>query len=89
MRITKQRLQIVVDRINELMEVPKSAKYGDDGFYCLDWAYGAPALVMCYNGSERVIISRRTARELHDGMQCYIDGLQAGVAIALRDQGAC
>ncbi len=77
MRITKDRLQLVVDRINYLMCVPKTAKYGDVGFYCLDWAYGQPALIRCGRGGEIVIISRRTSRELHDCMCSYADGVAA------------
>ena len=87
-RITKQKLQNVLDAINlaagqkvEPWTKDETGRYrANVGTYVLDWAYGGVALSQLTNesGGERDITGRGTKRETYRLMQAFLDGLYAG-----------
>ena len=87
-RITKQRLQDLLDRINQATGHKLEAWTQDEtgrnranvGTYVLDWAYGGVRLSQLTNegGGERDITGRGTKRETYYRMHAFLDGLDAG-----------
>lgn len=83
-RITTEKLQYLVDRINSetgmpiepYTKNPDHSYTANTGNYHLDSAYGNYSLVrMSIGGGESTIIDRCTNRELYDQMRAFLKGM--------------
>ena len=71
-RVTRQDLQLVVDRINDIAGPPSLTRP-----YSLDFAYGGVQLVQGDGAINVLGAGHLPARDLHDRMQAFICGMCA------------